>query len=312
MADIKRKSQFNEKRLTPEQLEEGILRNPDGSVSDELEIAHGNPQDLTKFAQHAVGPLSRGALLEHLEQDESVFHTDSKALERESTAPVVASPVIMSDELESKVVGAGMLQATLETPAAMNAAKISPLDRKELAKALLDARNQLPTPDATTYIDHRRVVLPAEVRDTPNQLTKAASMKILEIIIGQHMALKVAKCARQNGFNAKPLLWLAQRVAAECKKRQLWKQLDKAGTYNEQEDGNKDSEICQAVERLFSSFVFDELYQLCELKRISMRQCVMVMVDRVCDQAIQERAPKDYVEKYDNLDSLEIMLGKIG
>lgn len=312
MSNIKRKSHFNEKTISPEQLEAGILRNADGSVSDELEIDHGNAS-FAKFSQPAVGVPTRGMLMDQLGIDENVFNADPKAYDRESTAPCIASPVVMTDALESKVLGAGMLQAALETPQAMNNARISPMDRKEMAASLKEASKGLPTPDAVTYIDHRRVVLPAEVRDIPNQLPKNLSMKVLELLVGQETCLKVVKCARQAGvcFFQKPCLWLAQRLAADLAKRQIWTLIEVSDDYDESEDGSKESEICKAVGQLFSYHVMEQLQVVCATRRISMQRAVKILINRVCDIAIEEKAPKDYVDKYDNLDSLEQALGKL-
>ncbi len=313
MVELKRKSHFNEKVLTAEQIEAGVLRNSDGSESDEIEDNHGNPQD-AKFQQSPVGIPTRGALMESLGVDEQAFNIDPKSLERESTAPCIASPVVMTDELETKVLSAGMIQAALETPQAMMNARVSPSDRKQLASRLTEARKELPTPDAVTFIDNRRVILPAEVRDVPNLLPKQLSMKVLEIIVGEGLSLKVVKCARQAGvcFFQKPCLWLAQRLAQELSKRRIWEKIEVANDYEEAEDGNKDSEICKAIGQLFSYHVMEQMQVICATRRISMQYCAKIMIDRVCEIAIAEKAPKDYTEKYDSLDTLEAALGKLG
>ena len=310
---IKRKSHFNEKILTSDQIEAGVIRNPDGSESDDIEEKHGNPQD-AKFQQPPVGIPTRGALMESLGVDEQAFNIDPKSLERESTAPCIASPVVMTDELENKVLSAGMIQAALETPNAMNNARVSPSDRKQLASRLSEARKELPTADAVTFIDNRRVILPAEVRDVPNLLPKQLSMKVLELIVGEGVCLKVVKCARQAGvcFFQKPCLWLAQRLAQELSKRRIWEKIEVADDYEESDDGNKDSEICKAIGQLFSYHVMEQMQVICATRRISMQYCAKILIDRVCEIAIAEKAPKDYTEKYDSLDTLEAALGKLG
>ena len=313
MSNIKRKSQFDEKVLTEEQLEAGILRNADGSESDEVEAPHANPQ-LAKFAQPAMGVPTRGSLLEQMEVGEEIFNSDPKAYERESTAPCIASPVVMTENLESKVLAAGMIQAALETPQALNHARVSSVSRKELANALADARRELPTPDAVTYIDNRRVILPAEVRDVPNALPKNLSMKVLELIVGAETCLRVVKCARQGGvaFFQKPCLWLAQRLAADLSKRRIWEKIATVEDYDEADDGNKDSEICKAIGQLFSIHVMEQMQVICQIRRISMQQCAKIVINRVCDIAVDEKAPKDFTEKYDDLNSLELALAKLG
>lgn len=313
MSEMKRKSHFNEKVLSEEQLEAGILRNPDGSESDELEVSHGNASADAKFVQAPVHVPTRGQLMDDLGLDENIFNADAKAYERESTAPCIASPVVMTDELESKVVASAMIQTALESPGAMNAAKIAPHNRKELAQRLSEARRELPTPDAVTYIDNRRVIMPAEVRDVPNLLPKNLSMKVLELIIGAEMCLKVVKCARQAGvcFYQKPCLWLSQRLCQELSKRAIWEKIPVADDYIESEDGSKESEIRRAVGQLFSYHVLEQMEFICATRRISMLHCAKIMIDRVCDIAIQEKAPKDYTEKYDNLDSLEQALSRL-
>jgi len=313
MADIKVKNHFSEKVLTVDQIEAGVLRNADGSECDEIEDNHGNPLD-AKFQQPPVGVPTRGALMEQLGIDENVFNVDAKAYERESTAPCIASPVVMTDELESKVLAAGMIQSALETPQAMNKAGISLTERKQLAGRLSDARRELPTPDAVTFIDNRRVILPGEVRDIPNALPKQLSMKVLELIVGPHLCLKMVKCARQAGvcFYQKPCLWLAQRLAQELSKRRIWEKIEVCDEYVESDDGNKDSEICKAIGQLFSYHVMEQMQVVCATRGISMQRCAKILIDRVCDIAIAEKAPKDYVEKYDSLETLEQALGKLG
>lgn len=313
MAGIKRKSQFNEKVLTPEELESGILRNADGSVSDEIEVDHGNPTD-AKFVQPAVGVPTRGQVLEALGQDDGVLtNLDPKALERESTAPCVASAVVMTDEMESKVIAAGMIQTALESPTALNNARISMASRKELSQRLVEASKEMPTPDSVTFVDNRRVIIPAEVRDVPNRLSKKGSMKVLELIVGEPLCLKVMKIARQSGvcFFNKPCLWLAQRLAQELGKRMLWERIDIGNEYEETDDGNNNSEICKAIAGLFSYHVMEQMQVICATRRISMVRCAKILIDRVCDIAIDEKAPKDYVEKYDDIPSLEVAVQRM-
>src|ERR1700676_1319574 len=82
----------------PPQVAESIKLNADGSESDELEMAHGNPQDIRR-APDAVGP-TRGKILEQLGHDEnSLTHVDAKAFERDSTAPCVSNAIPMTDEM---------------------------------------------------------------------------------------------------------------------------------------------------------------------------------------------------------------------
>lgn len=311
---MKRKSTFDEKIITPQQLEQGVVRNADGSPNDDLEINHGNPAD-AKFAQPPVGVPTKGFLMDQAGLGEEIFNTDPKAYERESTAQCIASPVVMTDHLEAQVLAAGMLQAALESPDALSRARVPNSQRKELANALADVARELPTPDAVTIIDNRRVVLPAEVRDIPNRIPKTLSMKVLELIIGEELCLKAVKCARQAGvcFYQKPCLWIAQRLAYELSKRRIWERLDipSTGDYDPKDDGDKDSQVCKAIGQLFSYHVMEQMQVICATRQISMLQCAKVLINRICDIANEEKAPKDYADKYDALETLEQALGKL-
>lgn len=312
--NMKRKSTFNEHVVTTEQLEEGINRNADGSENDDLEIDHGSRQGVN-FAQPAQGVMSKGRLVEEYGVDfEQISAADPKAYERESTAPCVASPVVMTEEVENKVMAAGMLQSALQNPQALSSARVANSDRQQLARMLDQVSRELPTPDATTYIDNRRVIIPAEVRDVPNILPKVLSMKVLEMLIGEHLCLKVVKCARQAGvcFYQKPCLWVSQRLSQELSKRRIWEKITiEPGDYDDKEETNE-SAVYQAVAKLFSHHVAEQMQVVCATRRISMHRCLKILIDRVCEIALDEKAPKDYTEKYDNLDTLELALGRLG
>lgn len=301
-SNIKQKSDFD--RASIEKMEQEIPRDSQGNPTDEIEApAAGSGRAGAEFAQKPTHVPSLGNVLATVGQDESALRTDPRALENMSTAPCIESNVILSKQQELHIAGANAIQATLENPKGMTIAQI-PLDARHQLATISEAMKDLPTPDAVTFADNRKVIISSEVRDVPNNLSKAPALKLIEAIIGEKLTAKVVTCAIGAGFTAKPHLWLSQRLAYEGSKREIWDKIEPSDNFDEDLDGKKEAVVPRAVTKLFSPTVTEQFMIISRIRRISMLECTKIMINRVCDLAIQEKAPKEFVEKYENMSEL--------
>lgn len=299
---IKQTAEFD--RASIEQMEQEIPRDAQGNPTDDIEIeTAGSGRMGAEFAVKAQHTPSLGNVLATVGQDESALRTDPRALENMSTAPCIESQVILTPTQEAHNAGASAIAATLENPKGMNVAKI-PLDARHQLAHIAETMKNLPTPDAVTFADNRKITISSEVRDVPNQLQKAPALKLLEAIVGEKITARVVTCAMGTGFTAKPHLWLAQRLAYEGSKREIWDKIEPSENFTEDLDGKKEAVVPRAVTKLFSPTVTEQFMIISRIRRISMLECTKIMISRVCDLAMQEKAPKEFVEKYDNMSEL--------
>jgi hypothetical protein len=311
---IKRKSEFD-KEIDLEAIEKEIPRDSEGNPTDEIEAPGvGSRVDGAAFATLPQHTPSKGAVITQLEMDkvsidENMVGTDPRALENYSTAPCEAANIAMTPESESKWQSASTVAATLENTKGMNIARLPLEQRRQLAE-IAEAMKDLPTPDAITFSDGRKRLIPSEVRDIPNKLAKQKSMMLLEKIIGTKLTAEVLLCARSSGvcFFQKPALWLAQVLAYELSKRAFYDNVAEIKDYNAEEDANNEAIAPQALARLFSWHVVEELQMLARIRQISLIHATKIMVERVCEVTKENKKPKDYSEKYDDAASLEQLL----
>lgn len=305
MANAKKTADFD--RLTVEDIQQEVASDS-AYLSDEIEIATaGSGRSGATFDVKPQHTPSLGAVLATVGQDESAMKTDPRALENMSTDPCIESAVIYTETQKAHIAGASAIQATLDNPKGMMEAKI-PIDARRQLAEISEAMKSLPTPDAVTFSDHRKVIIPGEVRDVPNQLSKVQALKLIEAIVGEALTAKVVKCAMGNGFVAKPHLWLSQRLAYEASGRRIWDQIQPLDNYDESQDGNKEAVIPKALTKLFSDEVTDKFMSIASARRISLLHCTKIMIERVCEKAIQEKAPKEFTEKYDSMSGLEELM----
>ena len=273
----------------------------------------GQPKEALKFAVRPEGvnpnALTLGGVLNELKTDMSALNTDKRALEYVSTAPCEASSVVLTPDQESRVESVSAIAATLENTSGMNTAKIPYATRKQLAD-IADAMKDLPTPDAVTYADKRKVMIPSEVRDVPNKLSKEKSMILLEKIVGDKLAAQAILCAQTGGqiFFQKPALWLSQRLSYELSKRDIYDKVDLIKDYDAEQDANNEAIAPKALAMLFSWHVVEQLQIVARVRQIGLIHATKLMIERICEQAVEEKRPKDYSEKYDNTASLEQLI----
>jgi hypothetical protein len=304
---IKRKSEFDN-TIDLNEIEKHIPRDGDGNPTDEVEApAAGMGRAAANFDIKPQNVPALGNVLATLGEDESALRTDPRALENVSTAPCIESSVILTDNQEADIQGRVAIQATLENPKGMNIGKI-PLDARRQLAEIADAMKNLPTADTIAYADNRKIYMAAEVRDVPNRLTKAQALKLLSAMVGEALTAKAVKCAMGTGFTAKPHVWLSQRLAYECSKREIWDKITPIEAYDEEAEVAKEAVMRPALDRLFSATVTEQLMVICKINRISMLHTTKLMIERVCDLAIAEKAPKDYSEKFESMPELEQLI----
>lgn len=308
MAIIKKKADFP-KEVSVQDIE-GIPTDAEGNPTDEIEEPTAGIGKagavFDKLPQHVP---SLGAVMAELQTDDSALNTDPRALENYSTAPCEAANIAATPELEGKWQSASTIAATLENPKGMNIARL-PLDQRRQLAEIAEAMKDIPTPDAITYSDGRKRLIPSEVRDVPNKLAKQKSMLLLEKIVGKELTAKTVICARSHGvtFFQKPALWLAQALAYELSKRQFYDKVEELKDYNAEEDANNEAVAPQALAKLFSWTVVEELQMLARIRQISLIHASKIMIERVCTVSIEEKKPRDFSEKYDDAATLEQLI----
>jgi len=302
------KKEVNFERPAVEEMERFIPRDAAGNPTDEIEApAAGTGRAGASFDVQPQNTPSLGAVLSTLGQDETALRTDPRALENISTAPCIESPVILTDNQEQEIQGRAAIQATLDNPKGMNIGKI-PLDARRQLAEIAESMKNLPTADTIAYVDNRKIYMAAEVRDVPNQLTKGQALKILQALIGDALTAKVVKCAMGTGFVAKPHVWLSQRLAFEASKRGVYDELKPIEGYDEEQELNKEAVVPKALTRLFSATVTDQMMVLSRVCRISMLHVTKIMIERVCENAIKEKLPIEYTEKFDSIPELDALI----
>lgn len=307
MHTIKRKSEFDQ-TVDLKEIEKHIPRDAEGNPTDTIEApAAGSGRMGADFDIKPQNVPALGNVLATLGEDESALRTDPRALENVSTNPCIESPVILTDNQEADIQGRVAIQATLENPKGMNIGKI-PLDARRQLAEIADAMKNLPTADTIAYVDNRKMYMSAEVRDVPNRLSKKDALRLLEALIGTALTAKTVKCANGAGFMAKPHLWLSQRLAYECSKREIWDKIEPIGDYDEDAETAKESVVPQAISRLFSSTVTEHLMVISRIRRISMLHVTKIMIDKACESAIAEKAPREYTEKFESMPELEALI----
>jgi hypothetical protein len=305
---VKKKIDFPDKVYV--QDIESLPVDEQGNPTDEIEEpTAGIGKAGAVFAQQPQNVPNLGQVLTELKADDSALNTDPRALENYSTAPCEAANIAATPELEGKWQSASTVAATLENPKGMNIARL-PLDQRRQLSEIAEAMKDIPTPDAITYSDGRKRLIPSEVRDVPNKLPKHKSMLLLEKIIGKELTAKVVICARTHGvtFFQKPALWLAQVLAYELSKRQFYDKVEELKDYNSEEDANNEAVAPQALAKLFSWTVVEELQMLARIRHISLIHATRIMVELVCSQSIEDRKPRDFSEKYDDAATLEQLI----
>lgn len=266
----------------------------------------GQPKDGITFAQQPQHVPTLGAVLAELHEDEASLSTDPKALENMSTNIVIESNVLLTQDQETRVENAAAIAATLSNQKGMNIAKIDYMSRKQLQE-IADAMRDIPTPDAVTFADNRKVIIPSEVRDVPNALAKKKSMKLLEAICGTATTAQVVLTARTGGvcFFQKPAMWLAQRLDYELSRRDIWDKVTDIPDFDITRDEQDQTVVKQALAKLFSWHVVEKIEIMSRIRRISLIHAANIMVERVLATAIEEKKPKDYAEQYDDTQTLE-------
>lgn len=305
---IKRTSNFDT-TVDLEAIEAQIPRDAQGNPTDEIEAPAAGT-----FAQGAIFDVkpqhtpSLGTVLSALGEDEnSVRNHDPRALENFSTAPCIESPVLLTETQTAHIEGASAVQATLENTKGMNVAKVPLETRRQLAQ-ISEVMKNLPTADAITYVDNRKIYMASEVRDVPNRLSKGQAMRAYEVIFGTALTAKVVKCAMGAGFVAKPHVWLSQRLAFEASKREIWDKITPLPSYEEETEIENRTDLPKAISALFSATVTEQLMVISKISRISMLHAIKIMVDRVCECAIEEKRPKEYVEKFESMPELDALI----
>jgi len=308
MTNIKKKTDFP-KEVYVQDIE-GVPTDEQGNPTDEIEEpTAGMGKAGAVFEKLPQNVPSLGHILAELQTDDSALNTDPRALENYSTAPCEAANIAATPELEGKWQSASTIAATLDNPKGMNIARL-PLDQRRQLAEIAEAMKDIPTPDAITYSDGRKRLIPSEVRDIPNKLAKNKSMLLLEKIVGKELTAKVVICARSHGvtFFQKPCLWLAQVLAYELSKRQFYDKVEEIKDYNAEEDANNEAVAPQALAKLFSWTVVEELQMLARIRQISLIHASKIMIERVCAVSIEEKKPKDFSEKYDDAATLEQLI----
>lgn len=311
MSTIKKKVEFPN-QIDVEAIEREIPRDEEGNPTDNIE-AEKNGVALTgagvKAAAGVIAPNAFSPTVPDNIDLTSANNTDPRALENWSTAPCEAANIAMTPDKEGQWQQMTAVAATLENPKGMGIGKVPMETRKQLAE-IAEAMKDLPTPDAMTYSDGRKRLIPSEVRDTPNKLDKKKSMVLLEKIIGKPLTAKGVICARSHGqiFFQKPALWLAQALAYELSKRNFYDKVQEIKDYNPELDANNEAVAPQALAKLFSWHVVEELQMLAKIRNISLIHAAKIMVQKVCEVSDSEKAPKDFAEQYDDATSLEQLM----
>jgi hypothetical protein len=293
------------------QAEHGV----DDSISTELAhkidfAGQGPAAALPLISPNPVG-LSLGAVLEEVKQDASVLSTDPVALENTSTAPCKEAAVIFTDSQKAQFQQNAMKAAALSSPRALHISETPTERRKQLAEDLKRAMLDQPIPDVTTYAEGRKISMPSEVTAQANTVGKAKAMAILEKIIGKETTAKVVLCARQAGvcFFQKPHLWLGQRMFFEMSKRGMWDRIQPDPAYASPLDETQKEVVAKGLAVIFSWPVADQLAVIARVRGIELDHAAKLMIEQVCNSAIEEKKPKDYSEVYDDTQSLEQLIG---
>lgn len=312
MSVIKKKVEFPTGKLDVEAMEREIPRDAEGNPTDIIEAEKEGVPLVGAGVKTAAGVIAPNPYSPSIPPQfdlTSARNTDPKALENWSTAPCEAANIAMTPEKEGQWQQMTAVAATLDNPKGMGIGKVPMETRKQLSE-IAEAMKDLPTPDAITFSDGRKRLIPAEVRDIPNKLDKERSMLLLEKILGEQLTAKAVVTAQTGGqiFFQKPALWLSQRLAYELSKRNFYDKVDEIKDYNPELDGDNEAIAPKALAVLFSWHVVEELQMLAKIRQISLIHATKIMVEKVCEVALEEKRPKDYSAKYDNTASLEQLM----
>lgn len=250
------------------------------------------------------GP-SLSTVLANLDEDERVLESDPRALQRLSTAPCMQTDVGLSEKGLAEMRQRSSIQAALESPQALT--EMSAESRKQYMEISESFKN-LPTSETVTYLDNRRLHMPAEVRDVPNRISKRDALRVIEKLVGESLTARIIKCAMGGGFVAKPHVWFSQRLWAETVNSDKFDKLEPISGYSEELEGDKGAIIPQAISRLFSASNTQNLMVICRIHRITMLHLCKIAFVRICEIAEAEKRPEEYVEKYDSMPELEKLL----
>lgn len=276
----------------------------------EKEIAGAGASAISSIVPNPTGP-SLGQVLTELQTDDSALSTDPAALENTSTVPCKEAAVIFTDAQKAQFQQNGMKAAALSSPKALHISEIPSERRKQMTEDLKQAMRDQPIPDVTTYAEGRKVTVPSEVTAQANTVGKKKAMLILEKIIGKELTATVVLRARQAGvcFFQKPHLWLGQRMFYEMSKRGMWDRIQPDAAYESLLPDKDKAIISQGIAILFSWQVADQIGVISRVRGIELDHALKLMIETVCEQARQEKMPKDYSEEYDDTQSLEQLIG---
>jgi hypothetical protein len=217
---------------------------------------------------------------------------------------------------ENHVRFAAQAAATMKSPAART--RLDPMSQAHLQEILKQSES-LPNPDVTTYVGNRRVVIAGDVTSTPNKLDKGKSLEQLRLFLQQEGVCtrdkrgkdgsiewcvcpthRVARCAQQNGFRDKPLLWLAQKIAELVAARDVWKELPEDGSYNMaiDEDMISARSLPKALAQLISISNVENIITAMR-GRCSLVVAFRYFTLKACDAADAIKTPKEYTHQFD-------------
>lgn len=295
-----------------ENIEAGV-RNGTLDLSDEtLTGRDGHTFDINRIHPEGVQNVSPSELFDFTDDEvAATLQGNEGALLRPSTnKPYNIAP--RSNDETAQVRFAAQAQAAIMNPQARQ--MLDP-NASSNFKNLLDAMRDLPVPDATVWVDNRRVVVPGEVITVPNNVPKKGSLKLLEQLLGGDCkgdkrnvdgtlercdcpTHQVCRVAQSFGLRDKPVLWLSQHLFTETRKKEVRKLIPLGDDFKPENDGDDNAPAPKAIATLFSYSNAEPLMLLSEARNRNILDVFRIITGHIVKVNMELTRPKEYDDRF--------------